>query len=80
MTGETGDIVAEIWYYYDKDNSSKLDRAEILEYIEEATGQKYPETAFNELFVQYDADGSGMLEKSEIEALVKEVLKMNIKE
>lgn len=38
VTGETGDIVGEIYYYYDKDRSNTLSKNEIQEYIEDATG------------------------------------------
>jgi hypothetical protein len=38
VTGETGDIVGEIWYYYDVDGSGQLSKDEIREYIEDATG------------------------------------------
>lgn len=79
VTGETGDIVGEIWYYYDKDGSGTLCKNEIKEYIEDATGvRNFPQHQFDELFKQYDKDGSGNLSKDEVNALVTEVLKMNL--
>jgi hypothetical protein len=40
VTGETGDLVGEIWLYYDDDGSGTLAKEEIQEYIEEATGME----------------------------------------